>query len=93
LKRSLEEDISATLSPEELETLQVWVPLDSEGSEMRRLRAALLAESVRYLLAGRIEAATASSIADVVFEMLLSDSREGLRDYQGLRDYLLDSVR
>jgi hypothetical protein len=54
LKRSLEEDITATLNAEELELVGEWLELDPEGEEIRRLRAALVAESVRHLLGGRM---------------------------------------
>lgn len=90
LKRSLSEDITATLNADELDALQDWVPLDEDGEEMRRLRAALVAEAVRFLLAGRVSQQQATALGEVTLALLLGTDE---RQFATLRDQLLDSVR
>lgn len=90
LKRSLSENITATLNADELEALQEWVPLDDNGQELRRLRAALVAEAVRHLLADRIDSSTASELGLITFQMLLGQESAELVT---LRDRLLTDVR
>ncbi len=90
LRRSLTRDITATLNSEELELLQKWVPLDAEGKELLRLRAALVAEAVRHLLSGRIERDKANAIGETVFQLLLGREPEQMLH---LRDELLKSIR
>lgn len=90
LKRSLTEDITATLNAEELELLQEWVPLDSEGMDLRRLRAALLAEAVRHLLGGRMDRDMASQLGELTFQLLLGQEP---RQFMALRDELLETLR
>jgi hypothetical protein len=90
LKRSLSEDITATLNADELELLQDWAPLDDDGSEMRRLRAALLAEGVHHLLAGRMELTNAQRMGELALALLLAeDGAEAKR----LGDAILQNVR
>lgn len=93
LQRTLEgplKESSFTLNGEEIAMLQEQVPLTDE--EVRRLRAALLAESVRRLLTqpGRVSIDTAEELANIAFQMLLSTEGEQM---QNLRDQLLEQVR
>ncbi len=90
LKRSLTEDITATLNAEELALLQTWVPLDSEGNELRHLRAALVAEAVRHLLGGRMNRDLASHLGDLTLHLLVGQS---LEQVAYLRDELLETMR
>lgn len=90
LQRSLTQDITATLNAEELELLAEWLGLDSDGEEIRRLRAALVAESVRYLLSGRMDRDQALSLGEITFQLLLGQESE---EFLSLRDRLLEGVR
>src|SRR5579863_6066245 len=72
LKDSLLDGSTATLNEHELQALQDWVPLDKEGKQLRCLRAALVAEGVRYLLAGRMRAEEAYEVSDLIFQILNS---------------------
>lgn len=74
LLKSLTKDMTATLNADELEALQEWVPLDLAGQEMRRLRAALVAEGVRHLLAGRMSTDQASELGSHTLAMLLDEA-------------------
>lgn len=90
LVRSRTKDMTATLNADELAALQEWVPLDPDGLEMRRLRAALVAEGVRHLLAGRMDSDQASDIGSRTLKMLLEspDSHDVLDSVRGLDDAL-----
>ncbi len=89
LKETLQGQRSATLNAEQLLMLQERLSLTDE--EMRRLRAALLAEAVRRLLADRLDSIdTADDLANKFFQMLLdTDSNQ----MQVWRDRLLEEVR
>ncbi len=86
LKRSLTENITATLNAGELDALQAFVPLDREGKELRRLHAALVAEAVRSLLSGRIEVKQANDLGDIVLALMTEEDGAKLA---ALRDALL----
>jgi hypothetical protein len=88
LKRSLSEDLTATLNVEELEALESWAQLTP--TEMRRLHAALVAEAVRALLAGRMMQRQASDLADLTMALLLGQDSAKM---QTLRDQILDNDR
>ncbi len=88
LKRSLKEPITALLNAEELAMLQERIPLTDE--EMRRLRAALLAETVHRVLAGRMSVDDAADVGDFLFQMLLHTDSTQMQD---LRDRLLEETR
>lgn len=90
LKRSLSEDITATLSSDELELLQAWVPLDETGQEMRHLRAALVAETVHRLLAGRMDGTNAQHVGELVLALLLATNGD---ESQQLSETILQNVR
>lgn len=90
IQRSLTQDITATLNTEELDLLAEWLDLDPTGEEIRRLRAALVAESVRHLLSGRINRDQALSLGEITFELLLGQESE---EFLSLRDRLLEGVR
>lgn len=90
LKRSLEEDITATLNAEELELVADWLDLDPEGEEIRRLRAALVAEAVRHLLGGRMNRDQALELGELTFQLLLGQEPE---EFLTLRNELLEGVR
>lgn len=90
LKRSLEEDITATLSAEELELVARWLGWDLAGAEIRRLRAALVAESVRHLLGGRMNRDQALKLGEMTFQLLLDQEPE---EFLTLRDELLAGIR
>jgi hypothetical protein len=91
LIRSLKEAITVTLNSNELEMLQQEVPFDEDGEEMRRLRAALLAETVQRLLAGRMATNDAAfQIAEMTLQFLLCKDNE---DIQRVRDRVLEEVR
>lgn len=90
LMRSLEEDITATLNAEELDLLAEWLNLHPEGEEIRRLRAALVAESVRHLLGGRMNRDQALELGELTFHLLLGQEPEELA---ALRDRLLADIR
>lgn len=76
LRRSLFEDITATLNGEGLDILQKWVPLDADGVELRRLHAALVAEAVRHLLGGRMNRDEALQLGDITLQLLLDQPSE-----------------
>jgi hypothetical protein len=88
LKRSLTQDHTATLNAEELEMLRQQVPLTDE--DMRRLRAALVAEAVRYMLAGRIVYTQATEIATLLFDLLILPDTGQLKRVQ---DDVFETVR
>lgn len=90
LKRSLEEDITATLSAEELELVASWLGWDLAGAEIRRLRAALVAESVRHLLGGRMNRDQALKLGEMTFQLLLDQEPE---EFLTLREELLAGIR
>jgi hypothetical protein len=90
LRDSLKKNITATLSAEELEQLQQWVPLDREGEELRHLRAALVAEAVRAMMAGRTDAQTADQIGEMTLRLLLNAREEA---QSVLSEELLDHIR
>lgn len=98
LKRSLTLDMTATLNSEELEALQAWAPLNAEGQEVRRLRAALVAEGVHHLLAGRMPAEQAYHLGLLTLFALLDEEahattlwREAVWDQ--VRDFLDDALK
>jgi hypothetical protein len=88
LKRSLTEDLMATLNPDELDVLEDWAGLTPQ--EVERLRAALVAEAVRYLLAGRIAPDQAVLLGETALQLLTTQNPA---DIQTLRQQLLDSTR
>jgi hypothetical protein len=90
LIQSRTKDITATLNADELEALQEWVPLDRDGLEMHRLRAALVAEAVRHLLAGRMATDQASDIGSRTLKMLLesADTNDVVNRVRGPEDAL-----
>ncbi len=90
LKRSLSEDITATLSSDELELLQEWVPLDEAGLEMRRLRAALVAETIHRLLAGRMDRTSAQQVGELVLALLLAKTGD---EAMQMNETILQNVR
>lgn len=90
LRRSLTQDITATLNSQELEFLQEWVPLNADGKELLRLHAALVAEAVRSLISGRIERDKASKVGETAFQLLLGREPDQILL---LRDELLESIR
>jgi hypothetical protein len=61
-------NISATLSPQELEAVQKALSFTEE--EIRRLRAALAAESVLRFLSDRIEQVKAIQVSEIFFHLL-----------------------
>src|SRR5436305_15101798 len=69
LKRSLKEPITVLLNAEQLSMLEEQLSLTDQ--EMRRLRAALLAETVHRVLAGRMAISGAEELANVLYHMLL----------------------
>lgn len=71
LKRSLTENITATLNADDLELLVKWLKLNSDGEEILRLRAALLAEMIRHLLGGRMNVAVADELGEVAFQVFI----------------------
>lgn len=90
LKHSLTHDMTATLNAEELDFLQEWVPLDAAGADLRRLRAALLAEAVRHLVGGRMPREIAAHLGEQTLQLLLEQEPDQvlLR-----REELLQAVR
>lgn len=89
LKETLQGQRSATLNVEQLAMLQERLSLTDE--EMRRLRAALLAEGVRRLLADRLASIDAADdLASKFFQMLLVADGDQM---QTKRDRLLEEVR
>lgn len=88
LKRSLTEDLTATLNPDELDALEDWAQLTA--SEVERLHAALVAEAVRYLLAGRVAREQALLLGE--FTLALLTTQDPVR-MQALRQQLLDATR
>jgi hypothetical protein len=88
LKRSLRDGTSASLNAEELELVRNTVRLSDE--EMYRLRAALVAETVRYMLEGRMMIAHAAQVAELTFQLLVTP--EGMQ-MKALRDRVLDQIR
>ncbi len=88
LKRSLLEPITVLLNAEQLSMLQEQLSLTDE--EMRRLRAALLSETVHRVLAGRMAVDAAAELAEVLFQMLLNTNSDQMQD---LRDRLLEETR
>jgi hypothetical protein len=90
LKRSLEQNITATLSAEELELVAGWLRWDLAGAEIRRLRAALVAESVRHLLGGRMNRDQALKLGEMTFQLLLDQEPE---EFLTLREELLAGIR
>jgi len=88
LKRSLKEPITVLLNADQLSMLKERLALTDE--EMRRLRAALLAETVHRVLAGRMAVGTAAELADILFQMLLNTDSTQMQD---LRDRLLEETR
>lgn len=90
LRRSLHEDITATLNAEELELVANWMKWKLDGEEMRRLRAALVAESVRHMLGGRINQSYALKLGEITLELMLGQEPD---EFLTLRDELLEGVR
>lgn len=90
LKQSLVADMSVTLNAEELAALQRWVPLDPDGDEMRHLRAALVAEGVRFQLSSRVDRDQAYQAGRQVLQLLTEVRVDSL---DAFRQMLLDSVR
>lgn len=90
LKRSLVEDFTATLNAEELELVATWLKWDPEGDEIRRLRAALVAESVRHMLGGRMNRDQAQELGELTFQLLLGQEPA---EFLSLREELLDGIR
>jgi hypothetical protein len=88
LKRSLRDGTSASLNAEELELVRNTVRLSDE--EMYRLRAALVAETVRYMLEGRMMIVHAAQVAELTFQLLVTP--EGMQ-MKALRDRVLDQIR
>src|SRR5205085_6784701 len=64
--------------------------LSLTDQEMRRLRAALLAETVHRVLAGRMAISGAEELANVLYHMLLDTDSSQMQD---LRDRLLEETR
>lgn len=90
LRRSLHEDITATLNAEELELVANWMKWKPDGEEMRRLRAALVAESVRHMLGGRMNQSHALKLGEITLELMLGQEPD---EFLILRDELLEGVR
>ncbi len=88
LKRSLVRDQTATLNADELELLRQRIPLTEV--ELRRLRAALVAEIVRYMLSGRMEVDHAEQVAELTFELLVAEDGGQM---SALRDTVLEQIR
>ncbi len=90
LKRSLEIDITATINSDEIALVADSLELAPDGAEIRRLRAALLAESVRHLLGGRMDRDQALALGEIAFRLLQNQEPEKLL---ALRDELLEGIR
>jgi hypothetical protein len=88
LKISLVQGQMATLNADELELLRQLVSLSD--AEMRRLHAALVAESVRYTLSGRMQLDHAQQIAELTLDLLTSEKGD---EMPALRDTVLEQIR
>lgn len=80
LQRSQTADITAALTDRELAAVSAGLPLQPE--EERRLRAALVGEAVRQLLAGRVSGMSAEEEGERVVRLLMDEAEEeeALRD-------------
>lgn len=87
LQRSQTEDITAALTDQELEAIAAGLPLQPE--EARRLRAALVGEAVRQLLAGRVSGMSAEEEGARVVRLLMDEAE----DEEELRVELRSRVR
>ena len=87
LQRSQTEDITAALTEREVEAISAGLPLQPE--EGRRLRAALLGEVVRQLLAGRVSGMSAEEEGERVVRLLMDEAEEE----EALRDELRTRAR
>ncbi len=67
-----------------------WLGWDLAGAEIRRLRAALVAESVRHLLGGRMNRDQALKLGEMTFQLLLDQEPE---EFLTLREELLAGIR
>jgi hypothetical protein len=90
LKLSLTQNKTATLNAEDLEMLAEVLKLPPNGKEMKQLRAALLAETVRYLLGGRMDIKSANDLGEVTFQLLLGKDPDDLLKQ---REDLLTNMR
>jgi hypothetical protein len=87
LVRSLTSDVTVVLTAEEL--AQLGVALGLAAADERRLRAALLGEAVRRLLAGRISGMSALEEGERVMRLALEEGE----DEETLRQELLAKAR
>ena len=71
LKASLTTEQSATLNRDQLDFIADKYDLDED--DLRRLRAALLAETIRKMIASRMAASLAYKLGMVTLDLLLSD--------------------
>lgn len=74
LKASLTTDQSATLNSDQLDFLASKYDFDEE--DLRALRAALLAEAMRRMLADRLSSTIADQLGQLALQLLLSDDPE-----------------
>jgi hypothetical protein len=88
LKASLTTDQSATLNTDQIDFLADKYGFDE--ADHRRLRAALLAEAVRKMLAGRMDTRIAYRLGLVTLDLLLSDDPD---DVMQAVDELVTQVR
>jgi hypothetical protein len=88
LRRSLTEDITALLNAEQLEHVATVLGLSAPQRE--RLNAALLAETIHRLLAGRTDRDDAQLVADLVFDLLTTQQTSEL---DALRQRILSQTR
>lgn len=87
LRQSLKKDITATLNVEEIEFVADRLGWKPDGDEIRRLRAALVAESVRRLLGGRTDKDNAQKVGELTLALMLR------KEPDPLRDEVMDGVR
>lgn len=105
LKRSLMNDMTTLLSVDELDMVQNAIPLDAEGREMQRLRAAMVAETIRFLVWTRLKRhangtgaltdwdtlrEAAYRIGRLTFQLFVSHSGTEMRT---LSEQLLETIR
>lgn len=85
LIRSLERYQTVTLNPTQLEIMQREIPFDKDGEDLRRLRAAIIAEGIQFILAKRIAVQDALHVAELALSLLLTrDIAEMVKAREGV---------